>query len=143
MSIGLAYTFMPGFFKAAGILLPLGYGQGPGQANNTGSIYETNWGFVGGRSYGLALAATGYICACVVGVIILNVLVKRGRINKIDHNELSGSVSVDMFQSESEIPISESIDKFSIQMAMVVMVYFVTFLVSKLFKFSVVKLLQL
>ena len=132
VSIGLAYTFMPGFFKAAGILLPLGYGQGPGQANNTGSIYETNWGFAGGRSYGLALAATGYICACVVGVIILNVLVKRGRINKIDHNELSGSVSVDMFQSESEIPISESIDKFSIQMAMVAMVYFVTFLVSKL-----------
>ena len=34
ISAGLALTVMPGLFKAAGILLPMGYGQGPGQANN-------------------------------------------------------------------------------------------------------------
>ena len=52
----LAYTVMPNLFKASGILLPMGYGQGPGQANNIGSTYEA-LGFVGGRSFGLAIAA--------------------------------------------------------------------------------------
>jgi len=58
VSIGLAYTVMPSLFKAAGILLPMGYGQGPGQANNIGSTYE-NLGFVGGQSFGLSIAAMG------------------------------------------------------------------------------------
>lgn len=132
ISIGLAYTFMPEFFKAAGILLPLGYGQGPGQANNTGTTYEVTWGFAGGRSFGLSLAAAGYICACIVGVAILNILVKTGKLKKINHDELSGSVTIDTFQSESEAPISESIDRFSIQMALVLVVYTLTFLATKL-----------
>lgn len=132
VSIGLAYTFMPSFFKAAGILLPLGYGQGPGQANNTGTTYEVTWGFTGGRSFGLALAASGYICACVVGVIILNVLVRRGKLKRINHDELTSFVTVDDFQSESEVPISESIDRFSIQMALVLVVYLLTYLITRL-----------
>ncbi|MBQ1630987.1 MAG: sodium:glutamate symporter, partial [Firmicutes bacterium] len=40
ISIGLAFTVMPDLFKASGILLPMAYGQGPGQANNIGSTYE-------------------------------------------------------------------------------------------------------
>lgn len=131
ISIGLSYTIMPGLFKASGILLPLAFGQGPGQANNTGSTYEFNWGFTGGRSYGLALAAMGYICACIVGIFILNLLVRRGKIKRIDHDELSGSVTVDTFQAENELPVSESIDRFSIQACLVVAVYLVTFLVTK------------
>ena len=131
VSIGLAYTILPNMFKAAGILLPLGFGQGPGQANNTGTTYEVNWGFAGGRSFGLALAAAGYVCACVVGVAILNVLIKKGKIKRIDHEQLSGSATVDMFQSEEEIPVSESIDRFSIQVALILVVYLITFLVTK------------
>ena len=131
VSIGLAYTILPDLFKASGILLPLGFGQGPGQANNTGTTYEVNWGFTGGRSFGLALAAAGYVCACVVGVIILNVLIKNGKIKRIDHEQLSGSVTVDMFQSEEEIPVSESIDRFSIQFALILVVYLVTFLATR------------
>ena len=131
ISMGLGLTFMPKMFKAAGILLCLGFGQGPGQANNTGSTYETTWGFVGGRSFGLALAAAGYVCACVVGVIILEILRKRKQIEKVDHDEISGSVTVDTFQSEKEIPISESIDRFSIQIALVLAVYLVSYLFIK------------
>lgn len=130
-SITLAYTLQPGLFKAAGILLPLGYGQGPGQANNTGTTYEVTWGFAGGRSFGLALAAMGYICACVVGVLMLNYLAKQGKIRKIDHEQLSGSVTIDHFQSKTEVPVSESIDRFSIQAALVLAVYLITFLLIK------------
>ena len=92
----LSYTFMPSLFQAAGLLLPMGYGQGPGQANNVGSSYEA-LGFAGGRSFGLAIAAAGYLVACIVGVVILNIL-------------------------------SDSIDKLSVQLALVLLVYLATYL---------------
>lgn len=131
ISTGLSFTLVPGLFKASGILLCLGFGQGPGQANNTGSAYESSWGFTGGRSFGLAIAAAGYICACIVGVLILEISRRKNKIERIDHDDLSGSVTVDTFQSESEIPISESIDKFSIQIAFVLSIYLITFLFTK------------
>ena len=128
ITLGLGYTLMPGLFKAAGLLLPMGYGQGPGQANNVGSSYEA-LGFQGGRSFGLSIAAAGYLVACVVGVIILNLLSRRGKIPA----KREGTVeqpAVDFFQSKDEIPVSDSIDKFSVQLAMVILVYLCTFLVS-------------
>ena len=76
ISLTLAFTFMPDFFKASGVLLPMGYGQGPGQANNVGTTYE-KLGFVGGQSYGLAIAAAGFLTACIVGVIYINFQQKK------------------------------------------------------------------
>ena len=97
ISLILAYTIMPDLFKASGILLPMAYGQGPGQANNVGSTYEA-LGMFGGRSFGLSLAAAGYLCACVVGVIFLNILSKKNKlVRATDKDYLSGSVTVDTF----------------------------------------------
>lgn len=128
ISLILAYTFMPDFFKAAGILLPMGYGQGPGQANNVGTTYEA-LGMAGGRSFGLSLAAAGYLCACVVGVVFMNIYSKQGKVKRFDvKEELAGSVTIDSFQSHNEIPISESIDRLSIQVALIFGVYLLTYL---------------
>ena len=128
ITLFLAYTFMPGLFKAAGLLLPMGYGQGPGQANNIGSSYEA-LGFAGGRSFGLSIAAAGYLVACVVGVIILNVLSRRGRLRTATGKE-SAQPSIDFFQNRDEIPVSDSIDKLSVQIAMVILVYLATYLIA-------------
>ena len=128
VSLGLAYTFKPDMFKAAGILLPMGFGQGPGQANNIGSSYEA-LGFAGGKSYALAIAATGFLVACIIGVIYLNIQARRGKFVRKDVKELSGSVTVDTFQDEGEMPISQSIDRLSIQVALIVLVYVFTFFV--------------
>ena len=130
ITIILAYTFMPDIFKASGLLLPMAYGQGPGQANNVGTTYEA-LGMAGGRSFGLSLAATGYLCACIVGVICLNIFNKKGRVNRVDEVEnVSGSVTIDSFQDKNEIPVSESIDRFSIQAALVCLVYLFTYLLT-------------
>ena len=128
ISLALAYTVMPNLFKASGILLPLGYGQGPGQANNTGSVYQNDWGFAGGRSFGLAIAAAGYLSACIVGVLYMNYLLKKGRIQRIDREIADGSVTVDNFQHRDEIPIAESLDRLSMQFALVIVVYLLTYL---------------
>ena len=126
ITLFLAYTFMPGLFKAAGLLLPMGYGQGPGQANNIGSSYEA-LGFAGGRSFGLSIAAAGYLVACIVGVVILNILSRRGKLGAARRSEVE-EPGVDFFQSKDEIPVSDSIDKLSVQIAMVVLVYLATYL---------------
>ena len=127
ISLTLAYTIMPDLFKASGVLLPLGYGQGPGQANNIGASYEA-MGFVGGRAFGLAIAAAGYLSACIVGVWYMSRLAKQGKVRKIDHEDISGSVTVDTFQDDNEIPIAESLDRLSMQVVLVLVVYGATFL---------------
>lgn len=129
ISFVLAVTFMPQLFEASGILLPMAYGQGPGQANNVGTTYE-GLGMNGGRSFGLSLAAVGYLCACVVGVIYLNVLHKKKKFKKVENAEDNfGSINVDTFQDKNEIPVAESIDKLSIQVALIVLVYLLTYVV--------------
>lgn len=128
ISLALAYTIMPDLFKASGILLPMAYGQGSGQANNVGSTYEA-LGMVGGRSFGLSLAAAGYLCACVVGVIYLNVLAKRNKLTRVTEKDyVSGSVTLDTFQAENEIPVAESVDRCSVQAALVILVYLLTYM---------------
>lgn len=130
ITILLGFTFMPGLFKASGILLPMGYGQGPGQANNIGSSYQA-LGFEGGHSFALALAAAGYLCACIVGVFLLNSLKRRGKIQagtKHDESELS----VSFFQDKNEIPVADSVDRLSVQLALVLLTYLLTYLVTKL-----------
>ena len=125
----LSYSLCPGLFRAAGLLLPMGYGQGPGQANNVGSSYEA-LGFAGGRSFGLAIAAAGYLVACVVGVVILNVLARRGKLGTA-RRDAEARPSLDYFQDLNEIPVSDSIDKLSVQIAMVLLVYLATYLLTR------------
>ena len=128
ITITLAFTFMPDFFMAAGIILPMGYGQGPGQASNVGSTYE-NLGFVNGQSFGLAIAAAGYLCACTVGVIMINVLARKKKINsKRVFTSDDPRVTVGNFQDNNEIPVSDSIDKLSVQIAFILAIYFITYL---------------
>ena len=129
ISLVLAYTVMPDLFKASGILLPMGYGQGPGQANNIGASYES-MGFAGGRAFGLAIAAAGYISACVVGILYMSWLAKKNKLKRKDHDVISGSVTIDMFQSENEVPVAESLDRLSIQVVFVLVVYGATYLVT-------------
>jgi len=131
VSIGLAYTIKPDMFKASGILLAIGFGQGPGQANNIGGIYENLYNFAGGKSFALSIAAMGFLVACTFGVIYLNILRRRGVLTKVNEREHKhGNFTIEDFQSENEIPVSESVDKFSLQIAFVLLVYLATWLLS-------------
>ena len=128
ITIGLALTVMPGLFRAAGLLLPMGFGQGPGQANNIGASYQS-LGFEGGHSFGLAIAAAGYIVACFVGVIILNILRRSGKL-KLSEGIRRPELRDDHIGSSGSSDTGESIDKLSVQLAMIVIVYLVTYAVT-------------
>jgi len=114
------------FFPAAGVLLPFGYGQGTGQALNYGSIYETDYGFVGGRSFGLAIAALGFLSASIGGVIHLAIMKKRNKL--VLSTRTDGSTHSDKVESRGEIPMQESIDKLTIQVAIIALAYGITYL---------------
>ncbi|MFA9381293.1 MAG: sodium/glutamate symporter [Acetanaerobacterium sp.] len=126
----LAVTAFPEMFKAAGILLPMAYGQGPGQANNIGTTYELTYGFAGGSTFGLALATMGFLWACIGGVIYMNLLIRKKKLVPATGDMKKNPVTVGHFQDEDEIPMAESIDRMTMQIAMVLLVYLATYLVS-------------
>ena len=112
-----------GFFPAAGVLLPFGYGQGTGQAMNYGNIYEQDFGFIGGKSFGLTIAALGFLSASLGGVAHLYLLRKRGQI--LDRGSGDGAIEAAAIQQEGEIPMQESMDKITVQLALIALAYFV------------------
>lgn len=118
-------------FFASGLLLPMGYGQGPGQAYNWGHNYEVQWGFENGTSFGLAVAAMGFVSASIGGVIYLNWLRRKGVFQGRLGDEVKENVSLSTFTGENEIPISESMDKFTVQLALVFLSYALAFLFMK------------
>ena len=118
-----------GFFAAAGVLLPFGYGQGTGQALNYGNIYEQDFGFVGGRSFGLTIAALGFLSASIGGVIHLNVMKKRGKL--VISKRTDGSLHTDEIESDNEIPMQESMDKMTVQIALIAVSYLVAYFIMR------------
>ena len=121
----IAALVVAGFFPAAGILLPFGYGQGTGQALNYGGIYESEFGFVGGKSFGLTIAALGFLSASIGGVIHLNIQRRRGKIQPAVKGEKA--LRSEEIQAEDEIPMQESIDKMTVQIALIAAAYMLAY----------------
>ena len=125
----IAAKVMSNFFSAAGVLLPFGYGQGTGQALNYGTIYENDYGFVGGKSFGLTIAALGFISAALGGVAHLNILRRRGKIHVRKAQE--GALMAHQIETENEIPMQESMDKMTVQIALVAVSYLLAYFLMK------------
>lgn len=122
----VAAMLVSGFFPAAGILLPFGYGQGTGQALNYGGIFENDFGFSGGKSFGLTIAALGFLSASIGGVIHLNMLKRKGKIKLVTAKDRA--LRSEEIQSDDEIPMQESIDKMTIQIALIAVAYMLAYL---------------
>ena len=122
----IAALVIKDFFAAAGVLLPFGYGQGTGQALNYGSIYENDFGFVGGRSFGLTIAALGFLSASIGGVIHLIVMKRTGKLKLSDRTD--GSLHTEEVESPDEMPMQESIDKMTVQIALIIVAYVAAYL---------------
>ena len=118
-------------FYSGGMLLPMGYGQGPGQALNFGvtfSDWASDQGIAFfGKDFGLSIAAMGFIVGSLVGVVYMNVLRRRGKL-KVNDGTYVEKYTLEDYESEGEIPHSESIDKLTVQLCLVLMVYALVFL---------------
>jgi ESS family glutamate:Na+ symporter len=129
--VGLAVTLglsvvIANIFPASGLILPMGYGQGPGQAFNWGQIYE-NLGFANGASFGLTIAAMGFITASIGGCVYFAGMRKRGKLVVGGSHENAEDCKDESVSPKDEIPMSESMDKMTVQIAFVVISYIIAF----------------
>mgnify|MGYP003290427683 CR=1 FL=1 len=118
------------FFYSSGLLLPMGYGQGPGQALNFGKIYQ-GWSLqegihFAGADFGLAIAAIGFLVGSLIGVIYMNRLRRKGLLTT-NNGSFKEVYTLQDYESENEIPNTESVDKLTIQVCLVLFVYALVF----------------
>ncbi|WP_058308942.1 sodium/glutamate symporter family protein [Gracilibacillus massiliensis] len=122
----LVQTFYSDFFPGIGLLLPLGFGQGPGQAYSIGTQWE-ELGVIGGGNLGLTIAGIGFIWATVVGIIIMNLLSKKFTFQS-DNKNTKENVKITEKIEPDEIPLGDAIDKLTFQIALIGTIYFITYL---------------
>ena len=111
-----------------GLILPLGFGQGPGNALSWDINYTNNPAtyFAGNGSFGLSLASIGFVVASVFGVLYINIHKKRSGL-KVRNNILNNEINNGEDLSSVELPDNESVDKFTIQAGFVAIAYALSF----------------
>ena len=130
--ISLIFFWVGGtMFYDAGVLLPLGFGQGPGNALTWDVNFTASGNLTSSGSLGLTIASVGFVVASVIGVIYINIYKRKG---EIVPKEKTLVRNVSDFESNNEIDDSESIDKTSIQIAFVAVSYMLAFLIMVFFK---------
>lgn len=136
ITIFMAFTFIKDLFPSFGLLLPLAFGQGPGQASSIGGQWaqvlspEGIPGIVGGANIGLSIAAIGFLWACIGGVPLINYFVKkRGFVPGAYAKKNPEVKMVNETDRADDIPLSESIDRLTVQIFLIGIVYLLTWLV--------------
>ena len=130
--VTISLFYLIGSFFASGILLPMGYGQGPGQAYTWGHTYEASYGFTNGTSFGLAVSSMGFVSASIGGVVYLSYMRRKGRFSgEMGKDATDEDMTLDQYAGKNEIPLSESMDKFTIQVSLVFFAYILAFLFMK------------
>ena len=110
-----------------GLILPLAYGQGPGNALSW-DINFTNIPaaqFAGNGSFGLSLASIGFVVASVFGVLYINIFKKHGDLHV--RSDRPAEYVEQTNPNGDEIPDNESVDKFTMQMGFVALAYALSF----------------
>ncbi len=123
----LCCSFVTGLIPAAGLILPFGYGQGTGQALIWGGVYE-GYGLLGGSDFGLTVAALGFLSASIGGVIYLNILRRKGQLNLAGDEQIK-RINLSEVQGDNEVPLNGSIDKMTLQIGIVIAIYFISYLI--------------
>ncbi len=140
----LIKTFIPNLFPTFGFFVPLGFALGPGQSFAIGSKWEAPvYGFEGAGSVGLTMAAVGFFWAIFGGVLLVNLAIRKGWIKRFK------DINLDILENKSGLykkndpfPVgahlttqSEAIETFSFNLAIILIVYLVTYLALTLLTF--------
>ena len=130
LSLLLVKFVYPDMFPPLGMLLPLGFAQGPGQAVNIGIKWEEA-GFTDGANIGLSIANFGFLWALVGGVPFLNFLLKKVYKNqkKYSIQEVKDLEPEKYTKHTMSVPKSAHIDDLTIQLILIGSSYLVTYLV--------------
>lgn len=128
----LAATILPNLFPDLGLLLPLSFAQGPGQALSTGTAFEmlkpASKALTDGGNIGLSLATFGFLWAIIGGIPFMNILKRKYNKDKGTQVEITSDTSPDIQERTAKVPISTYLDDLTIQAILIGICYLLTFL---------------
>jgi glutamate:Na+ symporter, ESS family len=134
ITFALIFTIMPDLYPGFGLLIPLGFGMGPGIAYSVGSNWES-YGFVSGGIAGLSIAAVGFSFAYIHGIFWMRKGIKAGLTSLIPKDQALSRELLTGLLPTSNRPImgrhttaSEAIESLSLHWSMVGLVYALTWL---------------
>jgi ESS family glutamate:Na+ symporter len=119
-------------FLGAGLLLPLGFGQGPGLATSMGNIFEAGSGQLSeGGALGATIASIGFIIGGTVGVVTLNVLARKNNLTVNKPYDSADTMTEDSYKVE-QVTISGNkelkiLDALTINVIVILAIYFLAF----------------
>lgn len=119
---GVVALFFKDIFLGAGLLLPLGFGQGPGLATSIGQGYAEGSGLLtDGAALGATIASVGFLVGGVLGVVALNYLSRKHNL-KVDKIHKENSTIKETFEFES-IKELRVFDALTTQIAIIFVIY--------------------
>lgn len=121
IGILLVTLFFSETFVGAGLLLPLGFGQGPALAINFGTMW-TNYldGF--GVALGASYAFLGFLWGGIVGVFAINLISRRKGVAKPGHYDEDKSVGKTTIEIDTVKEISV-LDGLTVQIVVISIIY--------------------
>jgi len=123
----VVYFLFKNVFLGAGLLLPLGFGQGPGLATSIGSGYAEGVGQLSqGGALGATIASIGFLVGGIIGVISLNYLARKHHlvVEKI-HREESAIRETFEMETIQEIRVFDSL---TMQLVIIFLIYAAVYL---------------
>lgn len=122
LGVAVVFFLFRDTFLGAGLLLPLGFGQGPGLATSIGNGYASGVGelFEGG-ALGATIASIGFLVGGVIGVIALNYLARKYHLN-VSETHYEESAVKETFEVET-IPEIRVFDSFTMQLVIIFIIY--------------------
>ena len=134
----LLRKFLPGSSVALGLTLCLGFELGPGQAESMAKVWEgAPYNVAHAGDVGLAMAAIGFVIGSVVGVVLINRAARKGwlsadYVQKL-RNRKSGTdffrLKEDRVATSYQTTVSESMDTFTLHIALIMFTYLLSFLI--------------
>ena len=130
----LFFTVMPELFPNFGLLLPLSYAQGPGQAFATGQSFSllqpASKALENGGNIGLTMATFGFLWAIIAGIPYMYFL--RKKYNKLKPagsvEDTTMNTAPDVQEHTAKVPISLYLDDLTIQAVLIGVCYLLTYL---------------
>ena len=134
----LLRRFLPESAVALGLTLCLGFELGPGQAESMAKVWEgAPYNVSNAGDVGLAMAAIGFVIGSVVGVVLINRAARNGwlsaeYVEKL-RNRKSGTdffrLKKDRVATSYQTTVSESMDTFTLHIALIMVTYLLSFLI--------------
>ncbi|MCF7924840.1 MAG: hypothetical protein K9L64_07050 [Candidatus Izimaplasma sp.] len=118
----IVYVFFTEIFLGAGLLLPLGFGQGPGLATSIGRGYAEGVGnLIEGGALGATIASIGFLVGGVMGVTVLNYLARKYRL-QVDKFHSEKATIKETFQVETTKEL-RIFDTLTVQLVIIFVIY--------------------